>query len=486
MQARDSGTPPQIAQANFTILIGPPAIAPATLNNGTVNVPFSQQLFLGGGVGNVTWVLDTGGHPALAWLSLSNAGVLSGTHTTYANTPSFTVTAIDSTGQKAQRSYTIFFNAPLDLTPMREGVVLENPPSLPIVGGFGTRTATLTSAATTLPPGVTLNSNGSFTGQPLRHGTYNFTVELRDCTPASSCGTGTVQQVVTRNVSWRISAREQQGNNQTNPPVGPISFGGPGGPRLAQVITVGAHGSITAVGIPNNGLTCPTQTPLTFEIQRLTLAGLPDGITLASGTATTTYNQITLNTPLPVSIGTRLAVVVSSPLFCSMNNAPAFDFYNGGQGYIDRGAGWLDLFEDSGRYDLTSVRTLIQPAMEVTYLFSGHGGTTATLLTSGPNSGKVLIAGNSNGVTAELFDPETNIATTTGNLTVTRQNATATSLANGSVLIVGGRDNTGIRLASAEIYNPVTGVFTSTAGSLATPRENHRAVRFVVNGAKRC
>ena len=69
---------------------------------------------------------------------------------------------------------------------MREGVVLENAPSISFVGGNGTRTATLVSAVTTLPPGLTLNSNGSFSGQPLRHGTYNFTVELRDCYPAST------------------------------------------------------------------------------------------------------------------------------------------------------------------------------------------------------------------------------------------------------------------------------------------------------------
>ena len=123
---------------------------------------------------------------------------------------------------------------------------------------------------------------------------------------------------------------------------------------------------------------------------------------------------------------------------------------------------------------MPSVRSLIQPAMDVTYMLGSHGGTTATLL----NNGKVLIAGNSGGNVAELFDPATNTTALTANLTIGRQNATATLLASGKVLITGGRDNSGNRLSSAEIYDPIAGTFTATSGPMTAPRENHRAVPF--------
>ncbi|MGA7626698.1 MAG: kelch repeat-containing protein [Candidatus Acidiferrales bacterium] len=62
---------------------------------------------------------------------------------------------------------------------------------------------------------------------------------------------------------------------------------------------------------------------------------------------------------------------------------------------------------------------------------------------------------------------------TTGSLNIERTRPTATLLANGEVLVVGGEDSAGV-LTSAEVYNPSTGMW-STAGTLATPRLNHTA-----------
>jgi hypothetical protein len=57
-----------------------------------------------------------------------------------------------------------------------------------------------------------------------------------------------------------------------------------------------------------------------------------------------------------------------------------------------------------------------------------------------------------------------------------RYHHTATLLANGTVLVVGGFGGPGLILASAEIYDPATGMFYST-GSLATARGGHTATR---------
>jgi len=89
-------------------------------------------------------------------------------------------------------------------------------------------------------------------------------------------------------------------------------------------------------------------------------------------------------------------------------------------------------------------------------------------------SGRVLIAG---GAGAELFDPTTGTFAATGSMSEARSEHTASVLASGRVLIVGG-NNGGTtppyRLASAELYDPATGKFSS-AGSMSSPRSHHTA-----------
>ena len=92
--------------------------------------------------------------------------------------------------------------------------------------------------------------------------------------------------------------------------------------------------------------------------------------------------------------------------------------------------------------------------------------------------GKVLIAGggDSNGnvfKTAELFDPLTQRFSATGDLNQARENATATLLSNGTVLIAGGQYSRDV-LSSAELYDPTTGTFTPT-GNMHLRRAQHTA-----------
>ncbi|MGO9464849.1 MAG: kelch repeat-containing protein [Isosphaeraceae bacterium] len=102
---------------------------------------------------------------------------------------------------------------------------------------------------------------------------------------------------------------------------------------------------------------------------------------------------------------------------------------------------------------------------------------TATLL---PN-GQVLVAGGYNGSadlpTTELYNPTTGVWSGTGYLNTPRDLATATLLTNGQVLVAGGdydAGSGGFSLSSAELYNPATGVWSVT-GTLNQPRENATA-----------
>lgn len=107
----------------------------------------------------------------------------------------------------------------------------------------------------------------------------------------------------------------------------------------------------------------------------------------------------------------------------------------------------------------------------------------ATLLTTGPQAGKVLlVGGNSNSdalATAELYDPASGTFSAVGvSLLCPRQRHTASRLADGRILIAGG-EAPNRYWGSAEVYDPATGQFTFLAG-LATPRCGHSATTIGV------
>jgi hypothetical protein len=105
---------------------------------------------------------------------------------------------------------------------------------------------------------------------------------------------------------------------------------------------------------------------------------------------------------------------------------------------------------------------------------------TATLL----QNGKVLVVGGVPGdssnpaATAEVYDPATGGFSVTGSMTTAREEHTATLLSDGKVLIAGGESpvtGSGLQAtATAEVYDPSTDLF-STTGSMAGARNSHTA-----------
>ncbi len=103
----------------------------------------------------------------------------------------------------------------------------------------------------------------------------------------------------------------------------------------------------------------------------------------------------------------------------------------------------------------------------------------ATLL----QNGRVLLAGGYDGSnaylsSAEIYDPRTGRFTPTGSLGTPRADHVAVLLIDGRVLVIGGVTTGWGFLASAELYDPATGRFAPT-GSMAVPRESQVAVRLV-------
>jgi hypothetical protein len=123
-------------------------------------------------------------------------------------------------------------------------------------------------------------------------------------------------------------------------------------------------------------------------------------------------------------------------------------------------------------------------------------GLSLTLLTTGPNAGKVLVTGGGQRIDAsvearcEIYDPATGSFTLTGPLHHGRAFHTATRLPDGRVLVTGGHDTGFVNNHNtAELYDPVAGTW-SLAANMATPRARHTATLLpngdvlVVGGAQ--
>ena len=102
-------------------------------------------------------------------------------------------------------------------------------------------------------------------------------------------------------------------------------------------------------------------------------------------------------------------------------------------------------------------------------------GHAATLLADG----EVLVVGglgkDGDLASAELYAPSTGTWSATGTMGTPRMHPTAVVLPDGKVLVAGG-----VELASAELYDPVTGAWTST-GSMGAPRYG-QAITLLPNG----
>ena len=128
-------------------------------------------------------------------VTLSTSGQLSGTPTV-AGTYTFQATVNDSSStdeQFATGTFTIVVNAqnPLLITyssPLPGGTVGTRY-SLALLAQGGNSPYSWALTGGTLPPGITLASNGSMTGVPTQAGTYNFTVKVTDDSGNTATGT---------------------------------------------------------------------------------------------------------------------------------------------------------------------------------------------------------------------------------------------------------------------------------------------------------
>jgi len=177
-----TGTGPYSGSHSYTLTVNPATISlsPTTLTAATAGVKYSHTITAKGGTAPYSFTVSAGSLPP--GLTLSSGGVLSGTPTS-AGSYTFTVTATDSstgTGPySGSLSYTLVVNlrlSPTALPAATAGISY----SKTITASGGTAPYTFAVTAGSLPPGLTLGSNGLLSGTPTTAGTFKFTVTATD------------------------------------------------------------------------------------------------------------------------------------------------------------------------------------------------------------------------------------------------------------------------------------------------------------------
>ena len=161
----------------------PITITTTTLTEGTTNTAYSATLAATGGSGTYTWSVASGSNLP-AGLSLSSAGVISGTPTTAA-LASFTVNVADSETVPQTSS------APLKLAISGGTLTIVMPTTttgqagasynvqFSATGGVPSYSWSLIEN-TSPPPGLTLSSIGTLSGTPTTAGNYSFQLQVTD------------------------------------------------------------------------------------------------------------------------------------------------------------------------------------------------------------------------------------------------------------------------------------------------------------------
>ncbi len=194
--------------ASVTITVAPsPSITTATLPNATLNSPYSSTLSATGGTGTLNWSVISGTLPA--GLSLSGAGVISGTPTT-AGASSFTVQVADSAPTPltamAPLSITVTV-APLSITTTSlPGGMVNTAYSASVMAAGGILPYNWSVSAGSLPAGLFLDSaSGIISGTPTIAATSSFTITVTDSTTPTPLTTSAVLSITISSSSSSLS-----------------------------------------------------------------------------------------------------------------------------------------------------------------------------------------------------------------------------------------------------------------------------------------
>ena len=481
----DTNDPPDTMVADFTstfsTVCSAVTVSPTTLVAGTAGQAYGPVTFTQtGGTGAITWSV-VGALPA--GMSLSTAGVLSGTPTQTGNFP-VTIKATDAEGCTGEQAITLVINCP---------TITVSPASLPggtigsaysqsvsQSGGVGTTTFAVTSGS--LPSGLTLNSSsGAITGTPNGVGTFDFTITATDangCTGVQAYSITIVCQPITVTppavTTGQMGVAFNQSFTQSGASAGAVFSLASG--TLPTGLTLAANGTLSGI---------PTQSgsfPITVNVTDGPCSGTSAvyNLVIRPNAVDDTYPQTVIGN---VSIDSGLIPfsAISNDQFTGTATITTFNSTSVQGGTVTMGTSGADI----GKFTYNPPAGF-EGADSFTYTLSAAGGTdTATV--SFTVSGMVWFIDNSQASNGDgrLGSPFNNIANfnagaadaTGDNIFLYRQTATAyngpLTLLNNERLIGQGATAslatiTGLTVPTGSAPLPATGGTRPTVAHSAT------------------
>jgi uncharacterized repeat protein (TIGR01451 family) len=159
--------------------LGTITVTPAVLPSPTIGTPYNVSLTANGAKAPATFFLAVG--PMPPGLGLSSSGVISGIPTKIGQF-SFEVGLTDANGCGAEALYTVFVSCPtISISPnsLPGGIEFSNYPAQTFIASGGSPPYTFSQTGGSLPAGMSISSNGVFSGTPGSPST-TFTVTAID------------------------------------------------------------------------------------------------------------------------------------------------------------------------------------------------------------------------------------------------------------------------------------------------------------------
>ena len=225
IQAGDASSPSQTITINVAIRSASLLVITSVgvLPDAIVGNPYSILLQATGGAAPFSWALASGQLPP--GLTLSAAGVLSGTPTVANAAPTAFTVQVQDSGSPAQSkslALTIRVPAPLVISsasgPLPDALAnVAYSTALTTTGGIAPVTWSVINGS--LPPGISLSAAGALTGKSSAVGNYSFTVQALDSgTPLQKAAASYTLTVAS---SFAVSFAVQPGNTQSQSQITP-------------------------------------------------------------------------------------------------------------------------------------------------------------------------------------------------------------------------------------------------------------------------
>jgi len=398
-----------------------PTVTTTSLNAGEVNVAYTQTLSASGGSGSgYTW--SPGNPPLPAGLSLSPAGVVSGTPTA---TGSFTfgVQVTDSAGGSGTGTISLVINPGPTIT---TGATLPNgevnaPYSQTLAASGGTGMGFVWSPGSpALPAWLALSAGGTLTGTPTTAGGVSFGVKVTD----SAGGFATQVFTITVNSGPNITTAANLPNGEVGAPYSQ-TLAASGGSGAGFTWSAGAPAPPAWLSISAGGLVSGTPTaagPISFGVK----------VTDSVGGFGTQVFSLTVNSGPNITTGATLPAGETGASYTVTLNASG----GSGSGYTWALAGGSQL-----------------PAG--LSLNSGSGTISGTPTASGPFSFTIQVTDSLGGSGSQAFSLTVNPGPTI---------TTAPTLPNGTVNVA----YTPVTLAAINGTGPGTYTWSITQGAPPT------------------